>query len=405
MIPAIWYVAPAGALAGLFFAWFFYTSIMRKSEGNETMKTIAHAVKEGAMAYLFRQYKVVGIFFAVTFAIFSTMAFYLHVLPKLVPFAFLTGGFFSGLAGFFGMKTATNASARTSQGARNSLNEGLQIAFRAGAVMGLVVVGLGLFDICMWFFALLKWTDYTYTQITITMLCFGMGASSQALFARVGGGIFTKAADVGADLVGKVEAGIPEDDPRNPATIADNVGDNVGDVAGMGADLYESYCGSILASAALGVAAVASQSPETQIKYLITPMIIAGVGVFLSILGIFLVRTREGATMKQLLNSLNLGIYVSSILILVSSYFIIQFLIPESMGVFWSILVGLIAGLVIGKSTEYYTSFDYKPTQGVAGKATTGPATVIIDGLAVGMMSTWIPVVTIIIGVFLAYGL
>jgi K(+)-stimulated pyrophosphate-energized sodium pump len=404
-VPDIWYIAPLGAIIGLFFAWFFYKSIMKKSEGNETMKDIAQSVREGAMAYLKRQYIVVAIFFLIVFLIFSFMAFYLHVLPKLVPFAFLTGGFFSGLAGFFGMKTATNASARTTEGAKSSLNEGLKIAFRAGAVMGLVVVGLGLFDICMWFLALLKLTDYSYTQITITMLCFGMGASSQALFARVGGGIFTKAADVGADLVGKVEAGIPEDDPRNPATIADNVGDNVGDVAGMGADLYESYCGSILASAALGVAAVATKPLNIQINYLITPMVIAGIGVFLSIIGIYLVRTKEGATMKQLLNSLNLGIYVSSILTLISSYFIIKHLIPNDTGIFWSIFVGLLAGLIIGKSTEYYTSFDFKPTQGVSKSAETGPATVIIDGIAVGMMSTWVPVLTIIIGIFLAYGL
>jgi K(+)-stimulated pyrophosphate-energized sodium pump len=404
-VPMVWYVAPLGSLLGLFFAWFFYKSIMKKDEGNQTMKDIALAVKEGAMAYLFRQYKLVAIFFICIFAVFIFMAFYLGVLPKLVPFAFLTGGFFSAFAGFIGMKTATNASSRTAEGARKSLNEGLQVAFRAGAVMGLVVVGLGLLDICLWFYALLKFTDYNLAQITLTMLSFGMGASSQALFARVGGGIFTKAADVGADLVGKVEAGIPEDDPRNPATIADNVGDNVGDVAGMGADLYESYCGSILASASLGVAAVAGQSFDTQINYLIVPMVIAGIAVFLSILGIFMVRTKEGATMKQLLASLNTGIYASSILVIVASYFTVKILIPEEMGIFWSIVVGLVVGLIIGKSTEYYTSFDYNPTKGVANNATTGPATVIIDGMAVGMMSTWIPVLTIVIGIFLAYGL
>lgn len=404
-VPTIWYIAPLGSLLGLFFAWFFYRSIMKKDEGNQTMKDIALAVKEGAMAYLFRQYRLVAIFFVCIFAVFIFMAFYLGVLPKLVPFAFLTGGFFSAFAGYIGMKTATNASSRTAEGARKSLNEGLQVAFRAGAVMGLVVVGLGLLDICLWFYALLKFTDYNLSQITLTMLSFGMGASSQALFARVGGGIFTKAADVGADLVGKVEAGIPEDDPRNPATIADNVGDNVGDVAGMGADLYESYCGSILASASLGVAAVAGQSFSTQINYLIVPMVIAGIAVFLSVLGIFMVRTKEGATMKQLLGSLNTGIYASSVLVVIASYFTVKALIPNDMGIFWAIIVGLVVGLIIGKSTEYYTSFDYKPTKGVANNATTGPATVIIDGLAVGMMSTWIPVVTIVIGIFLAYGI
>lgn len=404
-IPLVWYIAPIGAISGLFFAWYFYSFIMKKDEGNERMKEIATAVSEGAMAYLYRQYKVVTIFFICIFFIFLFMAFYLGVLPKLVPFAFLTGGFFSGLSGYLGMKTATKASSRTTEGARKSLNEGLQIAFRAGAVMGLVVVGLGLLDICIWFYALIKWTSYDLSQITLTMLCFGMGASSQALFARVGGGIFTKAADVGADLVGKVEAGIPEDDPRNPATIADNVGDNVGDVAGMGADLYESYCGAILASAALGVTAVVSHNFDTQVRYLITPMVIAGIAVFLSVLGIFVVRTKEGATMKQLLNSLNIGIYLSSILVVITSYFVVRNLIPESMGIFWSIVVGLVVGLIIGKSTEYYTSFDYEPTKGVARNALTGPATVIIDGLSVGMMSTWIPVITVVAGVFLAYGI
>jgi K(+)-stimulated pyrophosphate-energized sodium pump len=404
-IPMIWYIAPLGALSGLFFALFFYKFIMKKDEGNQTMKDIAMAVKEGAMAYLFRQYKLVTIFFICIFAVFVFMAFYLGVLPKLVPFAFITGGFFSALSGYLGMVTATNASSRTAEGARKSLNEGLQVAFRAGAVMGLVVVGLGLLDICIWFYALLNFTTYDLSQITLTMLCFGMGASSQALFARVGGGIFTKAADVGADLVGKVEAGIPEDDPRNPATIADNVGDNVGDVAGMGADLYESYCGSILAAASLGVAAVAGQSFSTQINYLIVPMVIAGIAVFLSVLGIFMVRTKEGATMKQLLGSLNTGIYASSVLVVIASYFTVKALIPNDMGIFWAIIVGLVVGLIIGKSTEYFTSFDYKPTKSVANNATTGPATVIIDGIAVGMMSTWVPVLTIVIGIFLAYGI
>jgi len=404
-VPKIWYLAPLGALFALFFAWFFYQIIMKKNEGTDKMKEIAQAVKEGAMAYLYRQYRVVSIFFAFAFLLFLFMSLYLKVLPILVPFAFITGGFFSALAGYIGMKTATNASSRTAEGARQSLNEGLQIAFRAGAVMGLVVVGLGLLDISIWFIALLKLSTYSYTEITIIMLCFGMGASFQALFARVGGGIFTKAADVGADLVGKVEENIPEDDPRNPATIADNVGDNVGDVAGMGADLYESYCGSILATAALGVAAVSNQSYQVQINYLITPMVLAGIGIFLSILGIFLVRTKENASMKQLLHALNFGIYTSSLLIIIASYFIIKYLIPENFGVFWSIIVGLIAGLIIGKSTEYYTSFDYKPTQSLADKANTGAVITIIDGFATGMLSTWMPVTTIIIAIFLAYGI
>jgi K(+)-stimulated pyrophosphate-energized sodium pump len=407
VIPAIWYIAPIGSIIALLFALFFYKQLVKESEGNDTMKEIAQHVREGAMAYLRQQYKVVGIFFAVVFVVFLIMAFGLNAQDKIVPFAFLTGGFFSGLAGFLGMKTATQASARTAQAASESLDRGLKVSFRSGAVMGLVVVGLGLLDIAMWF-AILKWLapvlgrDMSNAEITVVMLCFGMGASSQALFARVGGGIFTKAADVGADLVGKVEAGIPEDDPRNPATIADNVGDNVGDVAGMGADLYESYCGSILASAALGVAAFTGTAME--INALILPMVIAGLGVLFSIVGIFAVRTKEGATQKQLLRSLLSGVLISSILIIAGSWFAVKALLPAHMGLFWSILTGLIAGILIGQTTEYYTSADYKPTQGIAEQTKFGPATTIIDGLAVGMMSTGWPVIIIGLGMLLSFG-
>jgi K(+)-stimulated pyrophosphate-energized sodium pump len=407
VIPAIWYIAPIGSIIALLFALFFYKQLVKESEGNDTMKEIAQHVREGAMAYLRQQYKVVGIFFAVVFVVFLIMAFGLNAQDKIVPFAFLTGGFFSGLAGFLGMKTATQASARTAQAASESLDRGLKVSFRSGAVMGLVVVGLGLLDIAMWF-AILKWLapvlgrDMSNAEITVVMLCFGMGASSQALFARVGGGIFTKAADVGADLVGKVEAGIPEDDPRNPATIADNVGDNVGDVAGMGADLYESYCGSILASAALGVAAFTGTAME--INALILPMVIAGLGVLFSIVGIFAVRTKEGATQKQLLRSLLSGVLISSILIIAGSWFAVKALLPAHMGLFWSILTGLIAGILIGQTTEYYTSADYKPTQGIAEQTKFGPATTIIDGMAVGMMSTGWPVIIIGLGMLLSFG-
>ncbi len=406
-IPAIWWVAPIGSVVALLFALFFYRQLLAQSEGNDRMKEIAQYVREGAMAYLRQQYKVVGIFFAVVFVVFVVLAFGLNAQDKIVPFAFLTGGFFSGLAGFLGMKTATHASARTAQAASESLDRGLRVSFRSGAVMGLVVVGLGLLDIAMWF-AALKWLapilgrEMSNAEITVVMLCFGMGASSQALFARVGGGIFTKAADVGADLVGKVEAGIPEDDPRNPATIADNVGDNVGDVAGMGADLYESYCGSILASAALGVAAFAGTALE--VNALILPMVIAGLGVLFSIVGIFAVRTQEGATQKQLLRSLLLGVLVSSVLIVGGSWFAVKALLPDSMGLFWSILTGLLAGILIGQTTEYYTSADYKPTQGIADQTKFGPATTIIDGMAVGMMSTGWPVVIIGLGMLLSFG-
>ncbi|CAI8055606.1 Putative K(+)-stimulated pyrophosphate-energized sodium pump [Geodia barretti] len=356
---------------------------MKQDEGNETMREIAQSVREGAMAYLRQQYKVVGIVFAVLCLIFIFMAFVLDA-------QILTGGFFSGLCGFLGMKTATNASARTTSAAMQGLNAALKVSFRAGAVMGLIVVGFALLDITGWFLILY--------YITVIMLSFGMGASTQALFARVGGGIYTKAADVGADLVGKVEAGIPEDDPRNPAVIADNVGDNVGDVAGMGADLYESYAGSILATAALGVAAIAAR------EYLSAPMIIAGIGVILSILGIYMVRTKEGATMKQLMGSLNFGINGSAVGIAVVSLPLLMYLgLPNVWQIWGAIITGLVAGLIIGKSTEVFTSHDYSPTRAIAKQAQTGPATVIIEGIAVGMESTAIPVITIAVAVAISY--
>ena len=366
------------------------------------MKEIAGHVRRGAMAYLKQQYKVVTLVFIVLALIFAFMAYVLHVQNPWVPFAFLTGGFFSGLAGFFGMKTATYASARTANAARSGLDRGLKIAFRSGAVMGLVVVGLGLLDIALWFIVL----SYFYSgdhmalvTITTTMLTFGMGASTQALFARVGGGIYTKAADVGADLVGKVEANIPEDDPRNPATIADNVGD----VAGMGADLYESYCGSILSTAAIGATAFAINA-DMQLKAVIAPMIIAAVGIFLSLLGIYLVRTKEGATMKELLHSLSLGTNVAAVLIAIATFCILYLMQIENwVGVSFSVLSGLAAGVVIGQATEYYTSHSYKPTQKIAEASQTGPATVIIKGIGTGMISTMIPVVTISVAIMLSY--
>ena len=367
------------------------------------MKEIALYVRKGAMAYLKQQYKVVLIVFIVLAALFSFMAYVLHVQNPWVPFAFLTGGFFSGLAGFFGMKTATYASARTANAARQSLDGGLKIAFRSGAVMGLTVVGLGLLDIAIWFIVLSQFTDNSLIAITTTMLTFGMGASTQALFARVGGGIYTKAADVGADIVGKVEADIPEDDPRNPATIADNVGDNVGDVAGMGADLYDSYCGSILSTAALGAVAFASV-PNLQMNAVIAPMAIAAVGIFLSILGIFLVRTKEGASMKDLLGSLSLGTNVSAVLIAVATFGILYGLkLDNWLGLSFSVISGLAAGVIIGQATEYYTSHSYKPTQDISAAGQTGSATVIIKGIGTGMISTCIPVLTIGVAIMLSY--
>ena len=408
-IPSIFWAVPAASVVALGVAWAFYRAMKREEEGTERMREIAAHVRKGAMAYLRQQYKVVGIVFVVLALFFAYLAYGAGVQNGWVPFAFLTGGFFSGLAGFFGMKTATYASARTAHAARQSLDRGLKVAFRSGAVMGLVVVGLGLLDISFWYVVLESFVDVAGPQklvvITTTMLTFGMGASTQALFARVGGGIYTKAADVGADLVGKVEAGIPEDDPRNPATIADNVGDNVGDVAGMGADLYESYCGSILATAALGAAAFASSGGEAmQLKAVLAPMLIAAVGIVLSIVGIFLVRTKEGATMRQLLHSLGVGVNFSSLLIAAATFGILYLLgIENWVGLSFSVITGLVAGIVIGQATEYYTSHSYKPTQKIAGSAQTGPATVIIAGVGAGMISTAIPVVTIGVAIIVAY--
>ena len=381
--------------------------MMKESEGTEKMKAIAGYVREGAMSYLRQQYKVVAMVFLVLAFLFAVMA-YFGLQNNWVPFAFLTGGFFSGLAGFFGMKTATYASARTTNAVRRSLNSGLQIAFRSGAVMGLVVVGLALLDISTWYLILDFFVEdadagHKLIMITTTMLTFGMGASTQALFARVGGGIYTKAADVGADLVGKVEAGIPEDDPRNPATIADNVGDNVGDVAGMGADLYESYCGSILSTAALGASAFVL-NPSMQQNAVFAPMIIAAIGVFLSILGIFLVSTKEDATVKQLMNSLNRGVNVSALLIAASTFGILYLLgFSNWAGLSFSVIAGLLAGIVIGQGTEYFTSHSYKPTRGIANSAQTGPATVIISGMGTGFVSTVIPVTTVVAAILLSY--
>ena len=403
----LFYLVPAAAVVALLFAWLFFRQMMKESEGNATMKQIAKFVREGAMAYLKQQYKVVIIVFVILAVLFALLAV-LGVQNSWVPFAFLTGGFFSGLAGFVGMKTATYASARTANAAQRSLNSGLKVAFRSGAVMGLTVVGLGLLDIALWWIILNAFVDIEGTQklvfITTTMLTFGMGASTQALFARVGGGIYTKAADVGADLVGKVEAGIPEDDPRNPATIADNVGDNVGDVAGMGADLYESYCGSILATMALGAAAFSGIGVDAQMKAILAPMIIASIGVALSILGIYVVRTKEGAGMDELLKSLGRGTNLSSILIAVATFGIMYMLkIDNWWGLSLSVIVGLFAGVIIGQATEYYTSHSYKPTQKLAEAGQTGPATVIISGVGLGMLSTAIPVITIAVAILLAY--
>ena len=410
MINNLFWLAPIGSVIALIFAFYFYKKLLAEDEGTDKMKKIAAHVRVGAMAYLKQQYKVVGIVFIVIAVIFAIMAYVLKIQNEFVWFAFLTGGFFSGLSGFFGMKTATYASARTAWAAKKSLNDGLRVAFRSGAVMGLVVVGLGLLDISLWFIIM----NYLYPMadgnnaivITTTMLTFGMGASTQALFARVGGGIFTKAADVGADLVGKVEAGIPEDDPRNPAVIADNVGDNVGDVAGMGADLYESYCGSILATASLGAAMfVGMNDTVMQFNFIIAPMLIAAVGIVLSLIGIFMVKTKEGATQRELLASLGRGVNVSSLLIAVVSYFVVMNLnLNNYMGIWAAIITGLVTGLVIGKATEYYTSHSFKPTQNVGNAAATGPATVIISGLGLGMLSTAIPVIAVAAGTLLAFG-
>ena len=406
MIPTVFWLVPIASVCALGMAWFFFRQMMKESEGTPRMIEIAEYVRKGAMAYLKQQYKVVLIVFIVLAIIFAFMAYVLHAQNEWVPFAFLTGGFFSGLAGFFGMKTATYASARTANAARDSLDKGLKVAFRSGAVMGLVVVGLGLLDIAIWFLILNHFyhgDEMALITITTTMLTFGMGASTQALFARVGGGIYTKAADVGADIVGKVEADIPEDDPRNPATIADNVGDNVGAVAGMGADLYESYCGSILSTAALGATAFAMNG-DMQLRAVIAPMIIAAVGVFLSLIGIFLVRTKEGATMKDLLHSLGLGTNVSAILIAIASFAILYLLgIENWLGLSFSVITGLAAGVIIGQATEYYTSHSYKPTKEISKAGLTGSATVIIKGIGTGMISTCIPVLTISVAIMLSY--
>jgi K(+)-stimulated pyrophosphate-energized sodium pump len=425
MTSSIFWIIPISAVLALIFAYIFFKTMMKNPEGSDRMKEIAQYVREGAMAYIRRQYKVVSLVFVVLVLLLGILAF-LKVQNPFVPVAFLTGGFFSGLCGYLGMKTATYASARTAQGATHSLNQGLKIAFRSGAVMGLVVVGFGLLDISIWYLILTKlvYTAHHMTnglhalglqfvhagttdhekmiEITATMLTFGMGASTQALFARVGGGIFTKAADVGADLVGKVEAGIPEDDPRNPATIADNVGDNVGDVAGMGADLYESYCGSILATAALG-AALPGIAGMDQIKSVISPMIVAAIGIILSIAGIYMVRTKESATQKNLLQALLFGTGGSSILILIALAFM-AYAGWITWGIFGSVVSGLAAGVIIGQGTEYFTSDEYKPTRGIAQQAQQGPATTIIEGIAVGMYSTWLPVVTIVLGIIGAFG-
>ncbi len=405
-IPLVFWLVPFASVCALAMAWYFFKYMMKEDEGTVRMKEIAGYVRIGAMAYLKQQYKVVAVIFIILCLMFAFMAYVLHVQNPWVPFAFLTGGIFSGLCGFFGMKTATYASARTANAVRSSLDRGLRIAFRSGAVMGLVVVGLGLLDIALWFVLLSAFYEGENTAlvtITTTMLTFGMGASTQALFARVGGGIYTKAADVGADLVGKVEADIPEDDPRNPATIADNVGDNVGDVAGMGADLYESYCGSILSTAALGATAFALNG-DMQLKAVIAPMLIAAVGIFLSLAGIFMVRTKEGATMKDLLHSLSLGTNVSACLIAVATFVILYLLDIENwIGVSFSVISGLAAGVIIGMATEYYTSQGYKPTKSIAKSSETGSATVIIKGIGTGMISTMVPVVTISVAIIASY--
>lgn len=410
----LFYLVPAASLVALAFAYIFFRQMMKEDEGTPTMKEIALYVRQGAMAYLKQQYKIVIIVFVVLAALFAVLAYGFHIQNTWVPFAFLTGGFFSGLAGFVGMRTATYASGRTANAARKSLNHGLKIAFRSGAVMGLTVVGLGLLDISLWWFILgifVPAGDITTSQeiivITTTMLTFGMGASTQALFARVGGGIYTKAADVGADIVGKVETDLPEDDPRNPATIADNVGDNVGDVAGMGADLYESYCGSILSTMALGASAFYSMGTDMQLKSILAPMLIAAVGVVLSVASIFTVRTKEGAGMGQLLKSMSFGTNLAAILSAVATFGILALVFGTQTSDWWhfslSVVSGLLAGVVIGKATEYYTSHSYKPTQKLAESAQTGPATVIINGVGLGMISTAVPVIAIVCAIVLSF--
>jgi K(+)-stimulated pyrophosphate-energized sodium pump len=428
-IPVTWWIAPIAALAALVAAWVFYQKMITAPAGNETMERIALYVRQGAYAYLFRQYRVVLVVFLLLAVILGVLA-YIGVQNPFVPVAFLTGGFFSGLCGFLGMRAATYASSRTAQGATISLNRALQVAFRSGAVMGLVVVGFGLLDISLWYLILDKLvytvehmagglkilgitlvkagmdSDRKLVEITTTMITFGMGASTQALFARVGGGIYTKAADVGADLVGKVEAGIPEDDPRNPATIADNVGDNVGDVAGMGADLYESYCGSILATAALGAALPAAALQErgmSTIKAVLAPMVVAGLGIIFSIAGMFLVRCKEDASQKNLLRALLFGTLGSTIMIPAALAGMV-YMHWISWGIFGSVIAGLLAGVFIGQFTEYYTSDEYPPTRGIAAQTNMGAATTIIEGLATGMYSSGLPTVTIVIGILCSFG-
>ena len=397
----VMYVVAIGSIAALIYAACMFVRVKGQPEGSAGMIKISTAVRKGAGAYLRRQYLGVGIFFAVVFIILLCMAFG-GFLSYFTPFAFLTGGFFSGLSGFIGMRTATMANCRTAEGASRSLNKGLKVAFSAGSVMGFTVVGLGLLDLTIWYFILntvfhsLQETE-RIAQITANMLTFGMGASSMALFARVGGGIFTKAADVGADLVGKVEAGIPEDDPRNPAVIADNVGDNVGDVAGMGADLYESYVGSIVSTAALAVAA------GFGVKGVAVPMMLAAFGVIASIIGTFFVKTKEDASQKNLLKALRLGTYISAVLVVAGAYVIIRLLLPEHIGIYAAVLSGLVAGVLIGAITEYFTSDSYRPTRDLASSSETGAATVIISGLSLGMLSTVAPVIIVGVSVLISY--
>jgi K(+)-stimulated pyrophosphate-energized sodium pump len=409
MLSKLFWIVPAAAAVSLGTAYILFRQMKKRSEGTDQMKKIASYIRQGAMAYLKQQYKVVLIVFICIAAVFAVLAYLLHVQNPWMPGAFITGGFFSALAGFFGMRTATQASARTANAARESLNSGLQVAFRSGAVMGLVVVGLALLDVSVWFFILNKvypvgnGDGRSLLIITTTMLTFIMGQSTQALFARVGGGIFTKAADVGADLVGKVEADIPEDDPRNPATIADNVGDNVGDVAGMGADLYESYCGSIIATAALGAAAF-TQAAGVRFRGVIAPMLIAAVGSILSVLGILTVRTKEKTDQRLLLKALNRGISLSSILIVICSFIILWILkLPNFIGIWGSIVTGLFTGIGIGKITEYFTSSSHRPTKEISRSALTGPATVIISGIGTGMVSSAFPVLFVVIGTIFSY--
>ena len=411
-IPLLWYLAPVGAFVALVFALIFYRFVKKSDPGSPRMQEIAGYVREGAFAYLRQQYKGVTLFFVIVFVIFQFMSLVLHVLHPLIPWAFITGGFFSGLAGFIGMETATLASNRTTQACTKSLNKGLKVAFKAGSVMGLVVVGLALIDISAWFYVL-NALGFSLEKITVIMLSFGMGASTQALFARLGGGIYTKAADVGADLVGKVEAGIPEDDVRNPATIADNVGDNVGDVAGMGADLYESYAGSILATAALGMSAVLQLGSSLgeawiqtwMIRFIIAPMALAGIGALLSVIGVFMVSAKENAGTKELMFALNKSVYTSSILIAVAAFFVCKYTLPPEyyFGVFMSAVIGLLAGVLIGFFTELSTSHSFTATRRIAKQSEYGPATVILEGLGLGMQSTAAPVIIMVFGVMAAF--